>query len=72
MARAAGAPAAAAGNKLPDTSALAKAKAVLAKQKALAEKLKKLKRPETAPTAPQSDAVRRALEVAERAGLGTS
>jgi hypothetical protein len=71
---------------LPDTSALAKAKAVLAKQKALAEKLKKLKKPETEPRetaseapeksgvgaagpggAAQSDAVRRALEVAERA-----
>jgi hypothetical protein len=71
---------------LPDTSALAKAKAVLAKQKALAEKLKKLKKPETEPKetaseapeksgvgaagpggAAQSDAVRRALEVAERA-----
>ena len=43
-----GAPTAAAGHKLPETSALAKAKAVLAKQKALAEKLKKLERPETA------------------------
>ena len=80
---AAGAPAAAAGTPLPDTSALAKARAVLAKQKALAEKLKKLKKPETAPGetaseattsaaaaavgATQSDAVRRALEVAERA-----
>ena len=63
-------PAAAAGDKLPDTSALAKAKAVLAKQKALAEKLKKLKKPkETArdTTPAPSDAVRRALEVAERA-----
>jgi len=87
-AAAAGAPAAAAGKTLPDTSALAKAKAVLAKQKALAEKLKKLKKPETEPRetaseapekkisgvgaagpggAAQSDAVRRALEVAERA-----
>ena len=85
-AAAAGAPAAAAGKTLPDTSALAKAKAVLAKQKALAEKLKKLKKPETEPKetasealeksgvgaagpggAAQSDAVRRALEVAERA-----
>ena len=65
-------PAAAAGDKLPDTSALAKAKAVLAKQKALAEKLWKLKKPkETAPdtTPAPSDAVRRALEVAERASL---
>lgn len=85
-AAAAGAPAAAAGKTLPDTSALAKAKAVLAKQKALAEKLKKLKKPETEPGetaseapeksgvgaagpggAAQSDAVRRALEVAQRA-----
>ena len=68
-------PAAAAGDKLPDTSALAKAKAVLAKQKALAEKLKKLKRPkETAPdtTPAPSDAVRRALEVAERARAAAS
>ena len=74
-----GAPTAAAGHKLPETSALAKAKAVLAKQKALAEKLKKLERPETASettpaalgggpsTTTQSDAVRRALEVAKRA-----
>jgi len=54
---------------VPKQDALAKAKAVLAKQKALAEKLKKANIPvnTTATPSTQSDAVKKALEVAERA-----
>ena len=53
---------------VPKQDALAKAKAVLAKQKALAEKLKKANIPvnTTATPSTQSDAVKKALEVAER------